>query len=222
MSYSKQLTIGFDWDGTLVGCKAKQLAVLAKVWAESFQPAGLDLELFWQLKREGLNNLEALAKFQISEEMAQLLAMKWIHEIEQPQWLALDIVSYEGIAALQKWNAFGYSVIIITARSCSENVIAQISNSCLASLIADVAVVEPRMAADPKAEIIRSRRVMAYIGDTESDFSAAQRAGVLFAGVSCGQRSLNRLAQMGVKPVFPDPLHATQYLLPLVSHLHSA
>ena len=141
------------------------------------------------------------------------MADQWQREIEQPQWLEYDIVLPEGFAALTKAGENGFSVAVITARTNPVNAKKQISTSSLSNLIDDIHVVEPACASEQKASVLKQQNVKAFVGDSESDFQAAQRAGVLFAGVGCGQRSLNYLKSLGVAPLFANTLEATNDLL---------
>lgn len=213
MSLNKRRKFAFDWDGTLVDCRARQMAVLASVWNHVVKCGKLDLESCWQLKREGMSTLQALLKIGATGKNALEVAAKWKREIEQPQWLEYDAVLPESLAALTKAVANGFSVVVITARTNPGNVQKQISSSCLSSMIDDVHVVEPACASEQKATVLKQQKVKAFVGDSESDFQAAQRAGVLFAGVVCGQRSLSCLENLGVAPLFAGTLEATNDLL---------
>ena len=80
-------------------------------------------------------------------------------------------------------------VIVLTARERPENVRQQISNLSLTNLITDLIVVPPSDSVNKKERILRRLRPTLFIGDTESDYRAAQLSDIPFRAVSSGMRS---------------------------------
>ncbi len=218
MSPNKRHKFAFDWDGTLVDCRARQVAVLASVWSRAGKFREMDLELCWQWKREGMNTLQALIKTGVPENKAVEMAAQWKQEVEQPQWLVQDVVFPGALPALTKVVAEGFCVIVVTARMNPDNVQRQVSQSILSGVIDDVLVVDPAFASEQKAVVLKQQNAMTFIGDSESDFQAARLSGVLFAGVGCGQRSLACLKKFGAAPLFASTQEATDHLLVRVAN----
>ena len=219
MSPTKKPVFAFDWDGTLVDCRARQLAVLASILNELAATRRFDLESIWQCKREGMNTCQALQSLGLSNTEAAIVSERWQQEIEQPRWLEHDAVLPDAYAALEKTVVSGFFVVVMTARAHPLNVQNQIAGSVLSRLIGAVEVVSPDHAVEEKAAGLCQLEAQAFIGDSESDFKAAELAKVSFAGVGCGQRSLSCLTKLGVTPLFPDTFSATVHLLNRVASI---
>jgi phosphoglycolate phosphatase-like HAD superfamily hydrolase len=213
MLRDKSPKFGFDWDGTLVDCRNRQTAVLDAIWKELGIGEPLDLDSCWNLKREGLSTFQALLRLGVAEKTASSVATRWKLEIEQPKWLAHDTTLPEGLAGVEKAASSGYSIVVVTARTNQSNVRQQIAGSPFANIIDEIFVVDPTEVGKQKAEVLGAQNMKAFVGDSESDFQAARKAGVFFCGVTSGQRSRKFLEAHGVGPLFENTLDATNHAL---------
>jgi phosphoglycolate phosphatase-like HAD superfamily hydrolase len=213
MSSAKQNWFAFDWDGTLVDCRERQVAVLSEVLAR-FSGAAVDLDAWWGRKREGMSTQQSLIAGGLTPPVARAVTGSWIAEVENERWLKLDVLFPQAVSALNLVLTQRFAPVVITARKNSERVRSQIRNSSVGKLVEDIWVVNPRDAAQTKGELLLQNRVRVFVGDTESDFFAAQMAGTLFGAVSSGQRSANYLSSAGVPRIFPDVHAAAMAFVP--------
>ncbi|HEX8101730.1 MAG TPA: hypothetical protein VF533_03890, partial [Solirubrobacteraceae bacterium] len=77
------MSVVFDLDGTLLDCRARQVAL-----ARHVAGARLDDDRFWAAKRAGATTADALAAQGFGD--ARALAARWVELVERDEWLALD------------------------------------------------------------------------------------------------------------------------------------
>ena len=202
MSSAKQNWFAFDWDGTLVDCRERQVAVLSEVLGR-FSSAAVDLDAWWGRKREGMSTQQSLIAGGLTP-VARAVTGSWIAEVENERWLKLDVLFPQAVSALNLVLTQRFAPVVITARTNSERVRSQIRNSSVGKLVEDIWVVNPADAAQAKGELLLQNHVRIFVGDTESDFFAARTANAGFGAISSGQRSANYLSSAGVPRIFPD------------------
>jgi phosphoglycolate phosphatase-like HAD superfamily hydrolase len=190
------MELGLDFDGTLVTCKDRHVALMRAAARRLGAP--FDGEAYWSAKRLGHSNPLALAAAGIDQELSQTLCALWAREIERPPWLWFDR-PIEGVEqALHTLVGNGHRLHLLTARSSAAQVFLQLERLGLGRFMASVTVVAQGDVAERKASALASSRCTVYIGDTESDHEAARRAGVRFVGVTSGMRSEAFLRARGV------------------------
>ena len=93
-------------------------------------------------------------------------------------------------------------LFLITARKNKENAIAQIKKLGIAQYFTNIAVVDScKETPVLKYAELQKYKVDCFIGDTESDFKAAELAGCDFRAVSYGFRSEQYWKNKGIKSV---------------------
>jgi phosphoglycolate phosphatase-like HAD superfamily hydrolase len=103
-------------------------------------------------------------------------------------------------------------VTLLTARRDPVALAGQLAALGLAPDFHAVEVVDPREAADAKAAHLRAARPALFVGDSETDFAAAERVGVPFIGVDTGQRSAPFLRAAGVRRVSGSLTAIVEYM----------
>jgi phosphoglycolate phosphatase-like HAD superfamily hydrolase len=201
--------LALDFDGTLVGCRDRQLAALRRALDGRPLP---DLDAFWRAKTTGASTVDALIGLGVSEADALAVARRWVEVVEDADLLALDPPVADLEAALAAIANAGAEFAIVTARRDADAVRAQVDALGLRPA-AGVHVVAPVTAARDKAVVLAELEAIGFAGDTESDASAAAIAGVPFAAVAGGQREEHWLAARVAGPVHPSVLHAVRALL---------
>lgn len=193
------MEIGLDFDGTLVTCRDRHVALMRA--SARRLGATLDGEAYWSAKRQGHSNSLALAASCIEPEVADALCALWAREIERPPWLWFD-QPIDGIEqALHTLVGGGNRLHLLTARACAAQLFLQLERSGLGRFMTSVTVVGQGRVAAQKASALASKRCSIYIGDTESDDAAARLAGVRFAAVTSGMRSETFLRARGIEKV---------------------
>ncbi len=192
-------TIALDLDGTLITCEPRQSAVL-RATARRFG-VDVDLDAVWECKRAGGTTLQGLIQCGVPGGIAASMADVWRTSVESPGWLAVDRVLPEVTGWLLTMRRRSFTLDVLTARSRPEWVVPQLANLGLLSRVDSVTCVPPAEAAAAKADHLGRSGAVIFVGDTESDASAARQAGCRFAGVATGQRHSAFLRAIGGFPV---------------------
>jgi phosphoglycolate phosphatase-like HAD superfamily hydrolase len=189
------MIIALDFDGTLVDCEARQMAVLSAVSLR--QGISVDLNSVWKFKRSGLNTRDALISTGISTSRSVALQSAWLSEIENTGWLSLDQL-FPGVrGVLGAWSRSGHALSLLSARSRGEWLACQVRNLGIAECFDDVICVNPLHAVAQKSKALLSLNADIFVGDTETDYESAMLAKVEFIAVSSGQRSREYLLAKG-------------------------
>jgi len=191
------LKIVFDLDGTLITCENKQKYALHSI-LNSFDYIDPDkIELWWRLKRNGLNTEKAL--FEVGISKAKMISDLWISAIENFVWCSLDRPFKDSLPTLESLKVnYEVSVIILTARKCHLQVSQEINSYGFNEFIDDLIVVDPKEVIQEKANSLKRIQPLIYIGDSELDHIASINSKTRFTALSRGQRSLEFLKKMGV------------------------
>jgi phosphoglycolate phosphatase-like HAD superfamily hydrolase len=200
-------TLALDLDGTLIDCRARQVAVAVHV-------AGpLDEDAFWSAKRSGATTADALAAQGANDPAA--IAAAWMEQVEEERWLVLDRPLPGAAEALASVRAGGLAPVVLTARRHADRVRRQVRR--LGLDVDRVAVVAPADAVAGKAHELARLGARGMIGDSETDLRAAVQAGVAFEAVGTGQRDPDFLRRHGagaVHAALPEAVSAVMAALP--------
>ena len=198
-------SVAFDFDGTLVNCKIRQVEVLQSILRrKEINIRDFNINKWWKYKRNGLNTFDALVKMQINTKTAEYISNCWISNIENPEWLDLDSLFDCVIPMLNRLKELDKNVYIITARKSEHFFLNQIRKLCVDQYIKKYFVVTPFNSIEQKREILNQLKPSLYFGDSENDFYSAQKSGVKFIAVSTGQRSKQFLKMCGVDFIIDD------------------
>jgi phosphoglycolate phosphatase-like HAD superfamily hydrolase len=181
------MKIVLDFDGTIVGCEARQMAVLSAVLLRH----GLrtDLKSVWKYKRSGLNTRDSLVLTGLSFNQSAEIQSAWAAEVETLGWLQLDQLLPGVRDTLAKWVKSGHHLTLLSARSRSEWLACQVRNLGIVEYFDSIICVDPLQAISQKTVALREVLPAFFVGDTESDWRAATNAEVGFFAVCTGQRS---------------------------------
>lgn len=197
--------LAFDLDGTLIDARHRQVAVTA--WMlEQRGAAALDQTRFWRLKRGGMSTAAALARLGYGTELVEGVAREWPAQMEIDSWLDQDRALPGVTRVLARLRVDGARIAVITARRRREGAQRSLDAAGLHGVVDDVCVVDPGEAPAAKAGRLRELAAEWFVGDTDSDGTAAHSAGVPFVAVSTGQRSDGYLRALGYQPA--GSLHA--------------
>lgn len=189
-------SIVFDLDGTLITCENKQKYVLQSILNSNAVGVQVELDKWWNLKRNGYNTKDAL--FELGVPNAVLLADRWVAMIENFAWSNLDKPFEDSLPILKTLkDNYNISIKILTARSFAFKVNQAICIYGFDSYIDDVIVVNPREAVQSKAVYLNRIKPLIFIGDTELDYMAALQSHTKFVAISRGQRCYEYLSKLG-------------------------
>lgn len=193
------IPIAFDFDGTLVNCKVRQVEVLRSVLRKKeFFQVTVDFDEWWDLKREGLNTYDALIKIGVKQPIAKAITTNWIELIEEPQWLDLDGLKPDVLPFLQSLKKNKNRLYLISARKSRFNFLNQLKKLSLLPFFDEIYIVDPLNVIEKKTEVLLTIKPSFFFGDSESDYKAALSSNTNFIGVSSGQRSPDFLTKQGV------------------------
>lgn len=191
--------VAFDFDGTLVNCKTRQVEVLQSILRRGdINLHEFNTDEWWKYKTNGLNTFNALIEMQTKPETAEYISLCWKNLIENPEWLDLDRLFDGVIPLLKKLKKSEKNIYIITARKSEYFFLNQIKKLCIDQYIKDFFVVNPGESIEQKRKVLEQIKPSFFIGDTENDFYSATKAGIEFIAVSSGQRSKKFLTMKGI------------------------
>ena len=193
--------IALDLDGTLIDCEQRQVQLMAHALRSSASTLAVDAHQFWALKRSGANNVAALRSLSHDERSISAATQVWNDLIETPEWLQRDAVLPGVLEGLAQLADLGYERHLLSARQQPQYAQQQLQQLGLHGLLDAVCFVSPARASVAKAAYLKTHPCALFMGDSESDFAAAQLSSTPFIAVSSGQRSADYLAQSGMTTV---------------------
>ncbi len=210
-SSTNRASLALDLDGTLIDPQPRQVAVMAALVEDNATVEPLRPADFWSLKRDGLTTGEALERLGVERALAGELAARWSRAVEDVRWLRLDRLIPGVDETLAELVEAGTRPAILTARRHEDRVRDQVTSLGLLRWCNGVQVVSPESAAEQKAAALEALGSRGFVGDTESDATAAELAGVAFAAVTTGQRAGEFLRARGL-PAFDSLADALRAL----------
>ena len=179
--------IAFDLDGTILDSRKRHEIVMNDVLQKHDVP--LDASTLVAFKSEGRNNIDWLLSNSLDESLAKEINNDWVSLIEDKKYLKADVL-YDGAIGTLKDLSMNNDLFLVTARSNKNNALAQIKNLGIAQYLSGISVVPAGSAAPAlKAKELAKYRADCFVGDTESDYKAAEIAKCKFHAVSSGFRS---------------------------------
>lgn len=169
-------TVAFDLDGTLINSKQQHFEVL------NFALEKLNIKIDFtkseliNFKSNGKNNVDFLISKGVDKKTAEKIQKLWIENIENENFLKFDILNEDAIEILEKYKREN-DLILITARNNEENTLKQIKNLNIQKYFKNIFVVSPfKNIVNQKANILIQNGAKLMMGDTKTDFQAAQKA----------------------------------------------
>lgn len=194
---SRTPTIVVDLDGPILDTRHRHHACYAHILGGG-GCGTLDIDTYWRLKRRRVGIGELLASNGCTIPPAAF-ERRWLRLIEQPRFLALDILQRGALEKLRHWNRQGFHLILTSMRQHPTAARQQLRKLGISELFATMTFSLPAGGPEGKAaSVISAVRpdsvVKVWIGDTEVDIVAARIAGFQSVAVSCGIRSRALLA----------------------------
>jgi phosphoglycolate phosphatase-like HAD superfamily hydrolase len=187
-------TIFLDLDGPLLDGAQRHYSCYSSIMeGAGFEP--IDIERYWQLKRDMINRRELLALSQADSLYDEFLK-RWLALIESPGALELDIVQPGALECLRNWRQQGKRLILVTLRKDAAALQMQLQNKGLNAYLDKVLVCAHESGGAGKAQAVLDslggrpdplRSV--WVGDTEVDAQAARSLGLDVYLVQNGLRS---------------------------------
>lgn len=180
------MKVGLDLDGTIISCREKHSILMLSI-ANAFN-IKIDINKYWQCKRQGNNNKNSLMELGIEKDTVKLLDKQWCQSIENIEWLAFDKILPDCHAALEKFKNLGHTLHLISARNSPVTAKQQLHHLNLMNYFDSVDFVQT-MNGEGKELFFKQREIDVYIGDTEYDKKCADLVGIECRLVSTGMRN---------------------------------
>lgn len=187
-------TIFLDLDGPLLDGTQRHYSCYRSIMEDAgFEP--IDIERYWQLKRDMINRRELLA-LSSADSLYDEFLRRWLSVIESPESLELDIVQPGALECLRAWKEQGKKLILVTLRKDAAALQIQLQNKGLSTYLDKVLVCAHESGGAGKAQAVLDflgerpdalRSV--WVGDTEVDAQAARSLGLDVYLVKNGLRS---------------------------------
>ena len=169
--------VAFDLDGTLLDSRKRHQIVLDDILKK--YKIKLNTKDLITYKREGKNNIDYLLSKGIVKNLAKKIQKEWINNIEKEKYLAQDSLYRDTFSLLKKYQNFDR--ILLTARNNKKGVLKQLKNLKLMPYFKGIYIVPVgKEASNNKAKILKEKDAVLMIGDTLSDYKAAQKTGIDF------------------------------------------
>jgi phosphoglycolate phosphatase len=164
-------TIIFDFDGTILDSTLRLYTLFINITKCS----DLTYEKYWNLKRNGISNLEILTSFQIHNLSNHQFTETWMNQIESDYYLEMDELYADVFHTIKDLHQNGDNLILCTARQQPEGVFKQLDKFKIKEFFDSVLVTEQKYS---KAELFDNNHsglhVDFAIGDTPKDIELAK------------------------------------------------
>lgn len=170
--------VAFDLDGTLLDSRKRHKIVLDDILKK--YNIELDTSDLIEFKRNGKNNVNFLISKGLNEAKAKEIQQKWIENIENEEYLKLDILYSDTFEVLEQYSKDN-DLILVTARNNKDGLQKQVRDLGIEKYFSTIKVVVPgKNVAHEKAQVLRDYSAILFIGDTLSDAQAARLTGIDF------------------------------------------
>lgn len=181
----KDNAIILDLDDTLLSTHYRQYCCINDYLA-NIGLSFVDFEKYFQLRRsDNLSNSNLLKSLHIDPDWEKF-KLYYQQNIESEKYLALDtlIVEKQLLAEAKKKN---FKLILLSLRSNQSNSLKQLQNSGLADYFDEIHFVQHELHNNPKLALLKqlsqSYNIIAFCGDSVSDYEAAEQLNINFVQV---------------------------------------
>lgn len=193
-------TVILDLDGPLLDGKQRHFQCYADILTEhGLRPIPMDT--YWDMKRTRVNRKELL-RLSDAVFFYDDFLRRWMRDIEQKKYLALDGLQEHVVDILNAWKKNGVRLLLATMRNNKANLHWQLTRLQLTGLFDQVVVTGNGDGGASKMSAVRPHMAdtalehVVWIGDTEADVQAARQLGVKACALACGLRSGDYLASL--------------------------
>ena len=184
-------TAFLDLDGTLLDSHERHTVVLEYA-LKKCHIYGCDLSNYLDYKANGNRTIDFLKEeLYLDDDISQRVAEIWKLTIEEEKYLEIDTFYSDAVPFLNLIKEKGFKTIIVSARNNKDYLIDRIKISEINYLIDDIIIVSPFHAMNNKLNVFiqNKDKNSVCIGDTEVDYEAGKKAGILTYILNRGFRS---------------------------------
>lgn len=181
----------FDLDGPLLDGRQRHYQCYKDILQE-FNCQTLDINSYWQMKRERKSRQEQLAATGGEAYYDEFLRL-WVERIEEKKYLDLDVLQPDALSVLTSLHKQGRCLILATLRHNAHYLYEQLATLKIRDFFQHVVAVDAQSSADKASgvqAILQDKHGSSlWIGDTEIDSQAANKLSIPVALVSNGLRT---------------------------------
>ena len=178
-----------DLDGPILETRLRHYWVFNSALTKLGLKTNLDLELYWELKRNKTPLHEILKLNLTSNKYHKELSIELLNLIESEEALDKDIVKTGAQDFLNNVRLYFKHVCLVTLRRNKRNTLDQLARLDLTQYF-DSVVIPEDTSNNPKYNALKniSFNTALFIGDTEEDFITAKKLGIKSVGILNGIR----------------------------------
>jgi phosphoglycolate phosphatase-like HAD superfamily hydrolase len=166
----------------------------------------VEYDQFWELKRKGFSTQKALHATGVDEAAAHDIATLWVDIVESDDACERDVLLPGVVDALSDLASYA-DIMLLSARRDSALLGRELDALGLLKFFTHWETVSPLSGVgSSKAERLAHHGACCYVGDTESDLSAAQKADIPFYLLCTGQRS-REFFEQNAQIVLPQTIY---------------
>ncbi|WP_048035021.1 HAD family hydrolase [Brevibacillus brevis] len=176
-----------DFDGTVMEDKFRHYECYSQIM-ENFRCKPLDLDVYWNLKRNKRSLRDILKKSNFTEEET-IFYQEWVKRIETKKYLKYAQLKPKVKETLIEWRKLCHKIILVSMRSSLENLVWQTKKESLYESFDEIRSCSPFIK-HGKYNILSeySFSTGIFIGDSEEDMVPAKMLGLKTIAVTNGIR----------------------------------
>lgn len=149
----------------------------------------IDIELYWNMKRDRVNIKTILKESQFNEPHEKFMEI-WLDNIERNDYLKYDYLKPDIVNTINRFKESAESIYLITMRNNHNNLMMQLQHLSINNVFNKVLVCNSDDY-QPKYKLIKTELygIGVIIGDTEIDMEAANLLNTRFIGIRNGLRN---------------------------------
>lgn len=202
------MNIFFDLDGPILDIKLRYYELYRKFILMS-DGTSLDIDTYWDLKKEGVSLGEILKKGGVSDRLEGRYRVFLTENREKDEYLELDRLHKNVSNVLEKLSKEN-DLYLVTLRRNKENLHRQLSNLGIMKYFKEI-ISEKRYIDEGwriKINLIKDKNLDLsngyFIGDTETDVLTGRNLGLKTIAISTGIRSKERLINLNPDYLIDD------------------
>ncbi len=188
----------FDFDGTLVDSSER----LYKLFKFLVPESTFTKEEYWALKRNKINHQMILSQY-FPQYSFEDFNKKWLHLIEQPEYLRLDFCYTDTIKVLDELSVLN-DLYLLTARQYKINLFSELDRFDIKKYFKQVFVTENTYSKEDLLNQIPFTAKDYFISDMGKDIALGNKAHLQTVAISHGFMSRNKLIEYKPKQIITN------------------
>ena len=184
--------IFLDLDGPILDGKFRHYQCYVDI-VNKYGGEVIGIDEYWGMKRERVPRDVILRKTAFGSTYQDYYS-EWMSNIENPEYLKLDVLKPNVIETLKQWVTLSEQLILITMRQNMDHLVCQLKALEIYSLFDEV-ILCPPINNNTKYDLLKNKKFSSaiFIGDTEEDSNTAKKLNIKMIGITNGLRNREHL-----------------------------